>query len=152
MVSSISYGFDTRIIKMARSIIKAGFYIDLICPWNVKEGMKDGIYYRPFHSGHSRLAKLQNYPKIWKLISDHHYDLYHFHHIDVLPLFVLFSLLKKKPVIYDIRENYSEEMRIKSYIPPILRPMISFLVKWSEYIFARIIKNLIVGNIKMNLD
>ncbi|MBU0568976.1 glycosyltransferase family 4 protein [bacterium] len=144
MVTSIHSDFNARIFKMARSVAGAGFEIDLICPWNVEEGMQDGIYYRPFPPARSRLTRYTIYPKIWRMLSDHDYALYHFHDLDILPLFALFKLLKKKPMIYDIHENYAEEMLIKPYIHPWLRPLVAFSVKWVEWVCVLIIKNLVV--------
>jgi glycosyltransferase involved in cell wall biosynthesis len=144
MVSSIGEDFDTRVVKIVRSTAKAGFKVDLICPWNVQEGMQEGIYYRPFPAPHNRLDRLYNYPKIWRMISDCNYDIYYFFNLDTLPLATFFKLLKRKIVVYDIRENYAEEMRIKTYIHPLLRPLIAQGVKWGEWICARIIKNLVV--------
>ncbi|MBU1615839.1 hypothetical protein KJ693_11115, partial [bacterium] len=69
MVTSIHSDFNARIFKMARSVAGAGFEIDLICPWNVEEGMQDGIYYRPFPPARSRLTRYTIYPKIWRMLS-----------------------------------------------------------------------------------
>jgi glycosyltransferase involved in cell wall biosynthesis len=144
IITSIHPDFDKRIYRMAKSVADAGYQVELICPWNVKEGIKEGIYYKPFKGEVKLRKRLGNYRKIWKLLISSSSDLFHFHDLDLVPLMAFFALTKRKDVIYDIHENYSVEMKEREYIPALLRPIVSFGVKWIEYIGALIIKNLVI--------
>ncbi len=145
IIGSLSCDFDARLMKVAKSLLDSGYEVDIICPWNVKEGLHDDIYYRPIPRPRSFLERPLNYPKIWKMLSDRHYDLYYFDYLDMAPLFTLFKLMKGKPVIYDIRENFPEEiLNNRPYIPKFLRPFVSVAVRWGEWVCARTVKNLIV--------
>ena len=129
---------------MAKFLAQAGFQIDLICPWKVQKGLRDGIYFRPFPKAENRSSRYKNYKKIWADLTVQNYDIYHFHDLDLVPLFTLFKLLRGKNIVYDMHENYPQEMWHKSYIPIALKPLASLAVRVIEWVGMNIIHNLVV--------
>jgi len=59
-------------------------------------------------------------------------DIYHFHDPELIPLGLLIKYIKRKPVIYDVHEDYYTAIHYKHYIPHILRRPLAFLVRLME--------------------
>jgi glycosyltransferase involved in cell wall biosynthesis len=68
-------------------------------------------------------------------------DLVHFHDLDLLPLMSLVSLVK--PVVYDVHENYPEEMLTKPYLPGWSRRCLFFVVHHGQLILSRPVRNIV---------
>ncbi len=146
MVTSIHPDFDARIFKMAKYLAAEGHDISLVCPWKVEEGLKDGINFYPFQGGGSRIRRYKNLRTIWRKLQNLECEIYHFHDLDLLPLFILFkiSLGRNKYVVYDMHENYPEEMWHKPYLPKALKPFVVLTVKLTEWLGINIVRNLVV--------
>jgi glycosyltransferase involved in cell wall biosynthesis len=145
MVTSAHPDFDSRIWKEAKSLALSGFETHLVCPWKVRHlEVKDGVIFHPFRKPARRwqriLAHFSIFNKLLSLLKQ--VDLIHFHDLDLLPLMIFFPL--RMPVVYDIHENYAEEMLLKPYLPTLWRPLIAWIVKWGEWLCVRMIKNLVV--------
>ncbi len=69
-------------------------------------------------------------------------DLVHFHDLDLLPMMTALSLIK--PVVYDVHENYPDEMLRKFWLPKVIRRPMYYVVKYSEIVLSRIIRNVIL--------
>ena len=69
-------------------------------------------------------------------------DVLHFHDIDILPWMALLSLFK--PLIYDVHENYPEEMLVREWIPRPLRHLLAFSVRWVQIACAAMIRNVVL--------
>jgi len=54
-------------------------------------------------------------------------DIVHFHDIDLLPLMSMLCVVR--PVVYDVHENYAEEMLVREWIPRPLRRLCYLLVR-----------------------
>jgi len=145
MITSVHPDFDSRIWKEAKSLALSGFEIHLVCPWEVRNlDVIDGVIFHPFRHSPKRSKRLFGHfylmRKLMPLLKG--VEIIHFHDIDLLPWMVVLSLIK--PVIYDIHENYAEEMLLKPYLPTLWRPLIAWIAKWGEWLCVRMIKNLVV--------
>jgi glycosyltransferase involved in cell wall biosynthesis len=69
-------------------------------------------------------------------------DIIQFHDLGLLPWMTVISLFKN--VIYDVEENYPEEMLNKTYIWKPLRRGVAFLVRWGQLACATIIRNVVL--------
>jgi glycosyltransferase involved in cell wall biosynthesis len=69
-------------------------------------------------------------------------DLVHFHDIDLLPLMAALSVAK--PIVYDVHENYGEEMLVREWIPEKLRKPLSAAVMAQQSIFSRVVRNIVL--------
>jgi glycosyltransferase involved in cell wall biosynthesis len=146
IVTSIHPDFDARIWKHARLLSDAGHRVRLVCPWSVEPGaVIDGVELHPFAKAPRRLLR-----PFWSLVKLmptlrgllHDTDVVHFHDLDLLPWMALLAL--RKPVVFDVHENYPDEMLEKAWIPAVLRRPVSLAVKWGQRFGSRIIRNIVL--------
>ena len=69
-------------------------------------------------------------------------DVIHFHDIDLLPWMSIVSLWKN--VVYDVHEDYPEEMRIREWVPNILREPFAKILEIGQRVFAVPIRNIVL--------
>lgn len=146
IITSIHADFDVRVWKHATSLVRAGCRVHLICPWKVeKGGTVDGVKMYPFTRLQKRMHRLLLSP--WQILLSlkpvfRNVDVIHFHDINILPLMALVALFK--PVVYDVHENYADEMLVKYWIPLFLRLPLYWTVRSAHAIFPSIIKNVVL--------
>jgi glycosyltransferase involved in cell wall biosynthesis len=146
IVTSIHPDFDGRIWKHARSLAEAGCEVRLVCPWRVAPGeVRDGVELVPFRRVEHRLLRPLLIPlrlgrRLLPLVR--HADIVHFHDIDILPWMVLLSALRT--VVYDVHENYHDEMLAREWIPRLLRTPLYHIVRVVEPMLARIVRNCVL--------
>ena len=146
IVTSIHSDFDSRIWKHARGLVRAGYDVNFICPWKIKSGSQyEGVHFhtfervthrglRPFQIPRRMMAKLVPILRRVQLV--------HFHDIDILPWMTLLSFLK--PVVYDVHENYPEEMLVREWIPKPFRRVLHFGVYWVQLFCSLKIRNVVL--------
>lgn len=145
-VTSIHPDFNSRIWKYATSLASAGCQVHLVCPWHVAEGVgPEGIRFHPFRRVEARVQRpflipLRLLRRLIPLLE--HVDIVHFHDIDILPWMALLS--RRIPVVYDIHENYPEEMLVRKWIPRLFRVPLYHIVNWTEHWLARVIGNVVL--------
>ena len=146
IVTSIHPHFDSRIWKHAKGLAGADYDVHLVCPWNVPFGeVRDGVHFHTFKPVPERMPRpflipvrvLGNLLPLLKKV-----DLVHFHDIDILPWMAIISFVK--PVVYDVHENYPEEMTLKDWIPGPLRHVFRFGVYWAQFLLAMKIQNVVL--------
>jgi len=71
------------------------------------------------------------------------YRLFHFHDIDILPMFAALKLILRRPVVYDSHENYANEMLYRSWIPHLLRFPLYWAMRVGEPTLASIIRDVV---------
>lgn len=146
IVTSIHPDFDARIWKHALLLARSGVRVDLICPWDVVEGsVQDGVTFHPFPKSTSRATRpfiipLRVIPRLARIIRS--VDIVHFHDIDLLPWMSLLALGKQ--VVYDVHENYAEEMLTKDWIPVPLRKPAALAVRMAQFLLSSIIRNVVL--------
>lgn len=145
-VTSIHRDFDSRIWKYARSLATAGCEVHLVCPWRVAEGVGEGgIHFHPFRRVEFRRQRPFLIPprlllRLIPLLAQ--VDIVHFHDIDLLPWMAALSC--RIPVVYDIHENYPQEMLVRQWIPRLVRVPLYHIVNLAERWLARIIGNVVL--------
>jgi glycosyltransferase involved in cell wall biosynthesis len=141
IVTSIHPDFDGRIWKHARSLAEAGCEVHLVCPWTVPTGeIRDGVRLYPFSRVERRALRPFLIPfrlgrRLLPLLRQ--VDVVHFHDIDILPWMALLSPIR--PVVYDVHENYPDEMLVRDWIPRLLRRPFYHGVRIVEGALARMI-------------
>lgn len=146
IVTSIHADFDARIWKYARTLAARGHRIELVCPWNVPSGeVRDGVRFHTFARVEARRRRLVDVPRrilpVLRRVLPH-VELVHFHDLDLLPWMAAIALVK--PVVYDVHENYAEEMLTRPYVPDPLRRPTAFAVRWGQFALALPIRNCIL--------
>ena len=146
IVTSIHPHFDSRIWKHAKGLAGAGYEVHLVCPWRVPSGeIREGVHFHTFEAVPSRALRPFVLPfrvlyRLLPLLS--RVQLVHFHDIDILPWMALISFAK--PVVYDVHENYPEEMMVRDWIPNPLRHALRFGVYWAQLLFSLKIRNVVL--------
>lgn len=146
IVTSIHPDFDARIWKHASSLADQGMDVHLICPWDLENGSRrEGVTFHTFKKCSKRWMRVFLIPKragvrLWPLLKK--VDIVHFHDIDLLPWMALLSL--RKNVIYDVHENYADEMLVRDWVPKPLRRLMYYLVLYGERLLSRIIGNVVL--------
>lgn len=146
IVTSIHPDFDARIWRHVKLLATSGHTVHLVAPWAVEEGPgRDGVIFHPFNKAQSRAARLLNVPRhllpaLWRVLGQ--VDVVHFHDIDLLPWMTVLALFK--PVVYDVHENYPDEMLVREWIPSLLRRPLAWTVRWGQWLCARIIRNIVL--------
>lgn len=146
IVTSIHPDFDARIWKHARLLADVGQRVRLVCPWEVAPGtVVDGVELHPFPRTPRRLLRpvwslFKLMPTLGRLLRDT--DIVHFHDLDLLPWMTPLALWK--PVVFDVHENYPDEMLEKDWIPAYLRRPVSWVVKWGQWLGSRVIRNIVL--------
>jgi glycosyltransferase involved in cell wall biosynthesis len=146
IVTSIHPDFDSRIWKHATATAAAGLDVSLICPWAVEPGeRRDGVTFWPFPRASGRWQRLAAVP--WRVLATlkprlADYDVVHFHDIDLLPWMAL--LARRIAVVYDVHENYPDEMLVRHWVPGPLRRPLYHGVRVTQRALARRVGNLVL--------
>jgi glycosyltransferase involved in cell wall biosynthesis len=124
---------------------RRGKTVDLVCPWKVRDGeVREGVTLHTFPRARSRAARPFVIPwhlacKLLPLLPS--VDLVHFHDIDILPYMAALSIFK--PVVYDVHENYPDEMLVRMWIPRPLRRSLYHCVRFVQGALSRLVHNVI---------
>lgn len=118
MLLTYPYRPDPRVFREARALTKHGFEIQLIA-WDREGGrpaksIEDDVHVirvGPRCPYRSALGVASRLPRFWlrALLASRRlrFDLLHAHDFDTLPLALLISRLRQRPVLYDAHEIYS---------------------------------------------
>jgi glycosyltransferase involved in cell wall biosynthesis len=124
----------------------AGWRVELVAPWTRKqERIPDGINLHFFRRVVFRPIRPVLVP--WRVANRllpvlRSCDIIHFHDIDILPWMSALSLGKN--VVYDVHEDYPEEMMIREWVPSVLRRPFAKLLEVGQRVFAQPIRNIVL--------
>lgn len=144
-VTSIHPDFDARVWNYGVMLAARGHQVRLVCPWNAPDGsVREGIALHTFPRARLRLARPFSIPlhlahKLRPLLPT--VDVVHFHDIDILPWMAVLSLFK--PVVYDVHENYPDEMLVRQWIPGPLRRVLYHTVRGVQAGLSLVIRNVV---------
>lgn len=147
-VTSVHPDFDARVWKYCLMLARRGHEIHLVCPWRARDGeMRDGVTLHTFPRVRSRVSNPFAVPwrlgrKLRRLLPS--VDLVHFHDIDILPWMAGLALFK--PVVYDVHENYPEEVLVRHWAQRIPGPagrLLSRSIRIGQAALSRVIRNVI---------
>jgi glycosyltransferase involved in cell wall biosynthesis len=147
MWSSVHPCFDVRIFqKEANSLAGAGYQVTLVAIADFKEKVVDQVRLLGLPQPITRAFRPLNWYRVFRIALRERADLYHFHDPELLLVGGLVKLLTKKPIIYDVHENYPEDILTKEWIPRVLRKAISKLFKVFEDTMVRSVDGVVVVN------
>ena len=134
IVTSIHPDFDARIWKHAVSLAERGILVQFISPWDFQAvEPPSGITVRSFARVRSRVLRpFLIPPRVFSALRScwNSIDLIHFHDIDLLPW--MSFLGRSRPRIYDVHENYPDEMLVRDWIPGLARRPLFHAVRLSQ--------------------
>jgi glycosyltransferase involved in cell wall biosynthesis len=141
VVTSIHPDYDARVYKHCLSVARLGFQTTLVSPW---APLRDEPFqFLRFPRSPGLLGRVKQMAAVARLALRADADIYHFHDIDLLPLFTLIRLVTGKPVVYDIHENYSEEMLVRYWVPRALRIPLYWAVHYGQRMCCSVIRNVV---------
>ena len=117
-LTTLHSAFDNRIfLRECRSLARAGYDVVLIAPHPQQERI-DQVRIRPVPLSRSRMERLLwQGSRVFRSAVDEKADLYHFHDPDLLPWALLLRLRTRRPVVYDVHEDYVTSLTYKPYLP-----------------------------------
>jgi len=121
---------DVRVFyREARTLAKRGFQVSVFADWDREEN-RDGVRIYPLRKPKNRFVRiLLLYRFLIKGLS-YPADIYHFHELELVPFMIILKMLSRKPVIFDIHEDFEVQYRKARWL--VGRPMRSFLVSTSR--------------------
>jgi len=127
ILTSVHTAFDPRIFhKQAKTLAKAGYHVTLIAQHD-KDEVVEGINIIAMPIPRNRSWRMLSTWRMFGLAHQQKADVYHFHDPELLPAGLLLKLLTKKPVIYDVHEDYPGAILTKQWLPPPVRKPLSRL-------------------------
>jgi glycosyltransferase involved in cell wall biosynthesis len=147
ILSSVHPCSDIRIFeKEARSLAEVGYQITVVAIADFKEKMVDGIRVLGLPQPHTRALRPLNWYRILRIALREGADLYHFHDPELLLVGSVIKILTKRPIVYDVHENYPQDVLTKEWIPEPLRRTISQIFKVFEDIMVKFVDGVVVVN------
>lgn len=113
--------FDTRIFRReCRTLARSAYTVSLVAPHSRPETV-EGVQVVPIPGMNDRLARAARLTRgtwgVYHKARQLRADLYHFHDPELLPVGLLLKLTTRTAVIYDVHEDYPENVRAKEWLP-----------------------------------
>jgi glycosyltransferase involved in cell wall biosynthesis len=145
-LTTVHLPFDTRIFQReCISLVEAGYRVSLIVQHTHVEnvGGVNLINIPRFNSRISRalLAPLGAYFHARRLKA----DLYHFHDPELMPVGILLKYTTRAKVIYDVHENYPENILSKEWIAWPLRKVFSKCIELLERVTGFVVDGIVAA-------
>lgn len=143
IVTSIHKDFDVRIWRYAK-LTQTFAETHLVCPWSRPNGeVVEGVRLHTFLPATSMRTRYRSMfgvvRRLLPILSG--VDIVHFHDFDLLPVMVALSPFK--PVVYDVHENYADEMLVRQWVPERLRRFLYNSVIGAHWLASRTIGNIV---------
>ena len=121
IITVVHQPLDVRIFqKQARTLAQNGWEVTLIAPCDESEQTVDGVRILGLPRA-PRWRRPLNWARALRLAVGTNADIYHIHDPELLLLTPLIRLWTRRPVIYDVHEDYRLSIFEKSWIPRALR-------------------------------
>jgi glycosyltransferase involved in cell wall biosynthesis len=145
ILSSVHGALDNRVFyREARSLQRAGYDVTLVAVYEGDE-VRDGV----------RIVGLPPVPRgqrplLWRRLVREALatgaDIYHFHDPELLLVAPWLRLSTGKPTIYDVHEANADFIRVKDYLPALVRYPVSWVFELLEPLLARLNSALIFAD------
>jgi glycosyltransferase involved in cell wall biosynthesis len=128
-LTSVHTRFDTRILlKECCSLAEAGHDVSLLVADGNGNETWDGVQIYDVGKCSSRLGRiLPGTYRLGKKAGELHPDVYHLHDPELLPLGLIWRLCGRN-VVYDMHENFPEQLKNKQWIPSFIRYFLSLII------------------------
>lgn len=143
VVTSVHPPHDARIVRQLLTLAGAGYECTLLAPWAGTE-REYPFLCRFFQRKSGLLGRLLAQFMFLRLTLLQKWDAIHFHDFDLALAATLVRLLTWQRVIYDVHENYAEEVMVRSYIPDVIRVPLKHFVNVVEWVAVRVIGRVVV--------
>ena len=128
---------DIRIFhKEARTLSNAGYKVEVIGQ-NARRETVDEIEILPFPPSQRFIRFFLMPLKMFFLAARRRADVYHFHDPELIVTGIFIKIFCRKPVIYDVHEDYSQAIFNREWLPEFLKPIVSSVFNVFEKNAAR---------------
>ncbi len=147
ILTSVHPCFDVRIFqKQAISLAGAGYQVTLVAVADFEEKVVDQVRILGLRQSRSRGLRPLNWYRVLRIAVREQADVYHFHDPELLFVGSMIRALTKRPVIYDVHENYPQDILTKEWIPHGLRKAMSQIFRVFEDNMAKRMDAVVVVN------
>jgi len=124
---------DNRVFhKQVISLRDLGHEVVYVAP-GVEAGERDKIRYVNYKKPSSKLKRMLDFYNVYKLVRGLGCEVCHFHDVELLPVGLLLKRHTKIKVVYDVHEDYRNQMLNKYYLGTFLRKVLyRFIVLLEE--------------------
>jgi len=146
ILTTVHPPFDTRIFhKQAKTLKRAGYNVVLIAQHNEPTTVDD-INLIALPRPRNRLTRLFGLSgQAFRLAFRQKAEIYHFHDPELIPVGLALKALTRARVIYDIHEDYPQQILSKAWIPPALRRPIALGMAALERVAAWTLDGLVAA-------
>lgn len=132
IATTVHHPLDTRIyFKQVRSL-SLHFTVDYYAQAFLGcDPLPSGTYFA-LPRATKRLDRLKTIYQLWRLLKKSHYDVYHFHDPELIPL-AMYLKLRGKKIIFDVHENISAQVKNKEWIPLPFRNILSITIRFLDF-------------------
>ena len=132
-ITSAHPRYDIRIfIKECSTLASAGYYVNLIVADDLSDEIKSGVNINSVGKPQSRKERMrQTSEKIYRKVLELKPDVVHFHDPELMLIGLKLAKNKFK-VVYDVHEDLPKQVMNKHWLPKLIRPLISNIVKQLE--------------------
>lgn len=143
VATSVHLPDDARIVRQLQTLVGGGHRCTLHAAW--LESSKNYPFEMRYFPRYRGLAgRLRVYARFLRLSLFERWDAIHFHDFDLCLCAIVVRLLTWRKIVYDVHENYAEEVLVRAYIPYYVRRPLMYLVLAVEWIAARFLGRVVV--------
>jgi len=143
---SVQDPFEIRLFhREARTLASNGYCVTIIARCNESK-MVEGIKIIGIGEAKNRIWRILGTWKVFKRALREKTDIYMFLNPELLFWGVVLRIVTGKPVVYDCHEHFPDTVRIKPYIPPLLRVIASILIDFYERSLAYFVNCIVTAD------
>jgi len=146
MLVSVQQPFEVRLFhREAKTLVEAGYLVTIIAQYDKTE-IVDGVRIVGIGKTGSRFSRILHTAKIFNRALAERADIYQVHNPELLLWGVLLKFFTKRPVIYDVHEDFPDAVKIRDWIPRYLRGPLSLMVDIYERVLTRLIDYVVTAD------
>ncbi len=123
---------DNRIFhKELKSLKNLGYDIVYVAP-GVENGKRDGIEYVNYEKKSNKFLRMLDFFSVYKMVKKLGCDVCHFHDVEGILVGLLLKATTKIKVVYDVHEDYRNQMANKYYMSEFMRKVFYKVISFME--------------------
>lgn len=150
-ITTVHPAKDARIFyRMCRALAERAFAVTLIAP----EPFEDPLV--QMSSWNMQIGQAQRLKRIvlaLRAALAEKADIYHFHDPELIPLgLVLKALRPSAAIVYDVHEDYPAQMRVKHWLPKLLRPFVVWAARVANIVAGLCLDGIVTADPSVQRD
>lgn len=143
---SVQHPLEVRVFhREARTLSKSGYCVTMVARCNKSETV-DGVKILGVGEARDRLSRILGAWRIFIRAVHEKADIYQILNPELLLWGVILKIATGKPVVYDVHEHFPDSIKIKEYINPLFRRLLSVLMDIYERILAHFVSYVITAD------